>query len=812
MPFFQQSLLKAKKALPDYFKVSIPILFVFYFLRIFEFFTSALKLDLKASLWILELKILALDTLFWLHLSAFLFIPFILCFFFSSRVAKWLLFAINSLIILIYFSLLVVFTERLSPFDHEVFMRTPSEAISTVTTEIGGKLIMVSPLVLFLLAYFFVYRYALLKRQIRPIVALAHILLAFASLFALNHSRLDLKDCKGTTDYHLTTNKLRYFVSDCYDYLMLKRKINLNGMDPMEIARQIAFYHEINKHPYTSDEFPLLREDDSKNVLADFLNIKDSVPPNIVILIYEGLSSDFSGRNAPSGSFTPFLDSLAERSLSWYNCLSSAQGTFGSLPAITGSLPFGERGFTLLLDPPDHLSMIKILKKNNWQTNFMVGADPNFDNFAGFCRMQGIDHVTSFYGKKYRKMGVDASNWTIGYPDKALFNKSFEDLDSIRRAPYLSVYLTLTTHTPFIFDELHQYEKKFDKVMDKRKLPLNKRLQMNIYRQMFASYLYTDDCMRDFFEKYKKRPEYKNTIFVITGDHHHGFFPTRNAIDDYNVPLIIYSPLLKKAVNFQSVNSHFNIAPTLMSLLKNSYHLKETPKNVTWIGDVLDTCRTFRNIHHLPFILSNRNIEDFIYEDYYLADGLYKLEPGLNLKSVDDPKQLERMTKIRENFKLMNAYVCQKNKLFPFSMNSFDKKKTALYEFKLNKEEHISKQKDSVEYIHEYRPPVQYKRIMVRVSFELKYQIDNLEELPRVCVNLYDAQNKRKVFTQIKDARDHIPNDPKKGNWIKYAEEDVYDLNTLGTKGGNVFRFTIENPSLIDFSVKDLSVEYFGMD
>lgn len=811
MSFLSRFVIKAKGALPDFFKLSLPLLFVFYLLRLFEFFTSALKLELKQDLWLLELKACLYDTLFYLHLCAFLFFVYLLVYFLRAGFARILLLIINMFVVVVYFSLLIVFTERLAPFDHEVFMRAPAEAISTITTEIGGKLILISPLPLFLFVYYFSCRYFLHKKRISNYTAGTFVFLALISLLALKLSKQEHRQYKSVTDYNLSVNKLRYFVADCYDYLVHERNKDWLGVDDTEIAKQIELYQQLNKHPYTNAEFPLLRYDDSRNVLADFLNIGDTVP-NIVVVIYEGLSSDFSGKAAPSGSFTPFLDSLAQNSLSWYNCLSSAQGTFGALPSIVGSLPFGERGFTLLLDPPEHLSLVKILKKNHWQTNFMVGAEPNFDNYAGFLRMQGIDHVSSFHGKKYKKMGVDASNWTIGYPDKALFNKSFEDLDSIARTPYLSMYLTLTTHTPFIFDELHQYEKRFDRLVDSRKLSKAKRMQMNIYRQMFASFLYSDDCLRSFFDKYKKRPEYRNTIFVITGDHHHGFFPTRNAIDDYNVPLIIYSPLLKRAENFQSVNSHFNIAPTLLSLLKNSYHLKVCPQSVAWIGDVLDTCKTFRNIHHIPFILSNRNIEDYLYEDYYLADGLYKIRPGLHLEPVDNPKELDRMKKIRDNFKFINAYVCKKNKLFPFAMNTFERNKTKLYSFKQDRETQVSAKTDTIEFVHAYQPPAGYRHVMVRVSFSIKYKVENLELLPRVQVETYDPFNKKKLLSQYKDARDHINEDPGTATWVRYAEEDVYNTIIMGSDQAGVFRFSLKNQGSIDFTVKDLVVDFLGID
>ncbi|MFX8577861.1 sulfatase-like hydrolase/transferase, partial [Acinetobacter baumannii] len=61
-------------------------------------------------------------------------------------------------------------------------------------------------------------------------------------------------------------------------------------------------------------------------------------------------------------------------------------------------------------------------------------------------------------------------------------------------------------------------------------------------KKVLVTYMFSDDCLRDFFKKYTKRPEFSNTIFFITGDHHIGSFPSTCGIDDYHVPFIVYSP------------------------------------------------------------------------------------------------------------------------------------------------------------------------------------------------------------------------------------------------------------------------------
>ncbi len=109
--------------------------------------------------------------------------------------------------------------------------------------------------------------------------------------------------------------------------------------------------------------YPFLHKDETPDVLGPFFNTAPT-PPNVVIIIVEGLGRAFTGPDAYLGSFTPFIDSLAQQSLYWENFLSEGGLTFAVLPSIVGSLPFGQQGFADLgAQMPDHLSLPGILKK-----------------------------------------------------------------------------------------------------------------------------------------------------------------------------------------------------------------------------------------------------------------------------------------------------------------------------------------------------------------------------------------------------------------------------------------------------------------
>jgi phosphoglycerol transferase MdoB-like AlkP superfamily enzyme len=102
-------------------------------------------------------------------------------------------------------------------------------------------------------------------------------------------------------------------------------------------------------------------------------------------------------------------------------------------------------------------------------------------------------------------------------------------------------------------------------------------------RKQLVSVLNLNDALQKFFENYKKRPDFNNTIFVVTGDHSMPEIPFETKIDRYHVPLIIYSPLLKQAKRFKKRVTHFDLAPSILAYYRTNYKL-HTPSSVAWIG------------------------------------------------------------------------------------------------------------------------------------------------------------------------------------------------------------------------------------
>ncbi|WP_149275851.1 LTA synthase family protein [Pareuzebyella sediminis] len=415
-------------------------------------------------------------------------------------------------------------------------------------------------------------------------------------------------------------------------------------------------------------EYPLIKSKPVANVLGEYFELKEN-KPNIVFIMVEGLGRDFIGEGAEFGGFTPFLDELTTKSLYWENCLSNTGRTFGVLPSLIGSLPFGKSGFMELEEYPNKLTLYSILKNNGYHTSFYQGTNSSFDNVDRFLKSENVDFVLdkSGFGTNYQMQEEDAAGSSWGYPDKELFKKSMS-LPRDAEQPRMEVYMTISTHEPFIPPQQDVYEEKVEQILATgiHEGTTKKIIEKN--DNVFATLLYTDDALKYVFEAYKKQPNYENTIFIVTGDHRLIPIPQRNNLSRFHVPLIMFSPMLKTPRKMSALNSHFDVTPTILALLSGKYELK-MPKKVAWMGEALDTNKEFRSIKDIPLMRNKNELKEFVSgEKLYSDGGTYTIDENIDLGSSFGGSKAEAKLK---RFKSINAYVTSNGKIIPDSLAIF---------------------------------------------------------------------------------------------------------------------------------------------
>lgn len=466
--------------------------------------------------------------------------------------------------------------------------------------------------------------------------------------------------------YPFTIILFSFFISTLY---LEGKPINQNKSQYLAINLYTSSTEDTS---YNADEeYPLIKSQPLENPLGEYFNLKEE-KPNIVFIIVEGLGRDFVGEGAEYGGFTPFLDSLSQKSLYWENCLSNTGRTFGVLPSLMGSLPFGKSGFMELEEYPNKLTLFSILKNNGYRTSFYQGTNSTFDNVDRFLISENLDFILdkSTFGNDYKMQeGADGFSW--GYPDKELFKKSMS-IEREAKTNRLEVYMTISNHEPFIPPKQDFYEDKVAQILAKGGFASRTKKVIEKNDNVFATLLYTDHALNYVFEEYKKQPDYDNTIFIVTGDHRLIPIPQRNSLSRFHVPLIIHSPLLKTSRKMSAITSHFDVTPTLLSLLESNYELK-MPKKVAWMGSTLDTNIEFRSEKDIPLMRNKNELKEYVSGKKLFSDGsVYTIDENMDLSSSFGAGKIESKVK---SFKSLNAYVTTNNKIIPDSLAIFTVKK-----------------------------------------------------------------------------------------------------------------------------------------
>ena len=644
------------KSIKSYLVLSFSLLITFWGISLFEVITALFSEKESVSVFTTML-FKFLNHAFTVVLIAILFFPF---FYLLNRAKK----SLGVLFIKIIFVLLIVIEFALTKYSLTTLLNLGADFLGysfddiylTVSSSEDTSILyfltfLLFPFLFFIVYYAFKKRYILRKYRIGLFILL---ILVIGSTFIFSEAKYQ--------------NKTYYFIADVLQFKFNKTEVSLNDFKG-------------------ENEYPLLKKSNlTKDVLGSFFNVsKDK--PNIVVIIVEGLGTEFIG-DENYGGFTPYLDSLIPKSLFWENFVSNAGRTFGALPSILGSLPFGEEGFSEIQNTPSHISILSILKENGYSTSFYSGDKSSFDKKIKFLEYNGIDNVIdeNKYNASYPKSVNESNGFSWGYSDNEIFTKTLSVLDD-RKRPRLDIIATQTIHEPFTFPEKEEYLLKVDSLLNSNrnfKIPTS---DFVVYKDIYASILYADNSIKKFMKAYEKRAEFNNTIFIITGDHRLIPISQKDKLCRFNVPLYIYSPMLKRTSRIKSISSHFDVSPSILSFLSKNYNV-ELPEKTAFIGFGLDTVSSFRNIHNIPLMRYKGGLNDFIYKEYLYSGGdLFKIKENFSINKITDDTILNEVVTSFNAFKNINAYVTQNDKIYPKELL---KEVASRYEFTAEEETKIS--------------------------------------------------------------------------------------------------------------------------
>jgi lipoteichoic acid synthase len=640
----RQSALKLTAPSQNFIALTTGLLILFISLRIYELIIVARSHSLVLQWFIYFLFGIAYDLLFVLTLAASMAVPFLLFALWNLKVSRAFFAMVSGLILIVHLGLISYFANTNIPLGADFYGYSWKEINLTISSSAGISIWTFVPFILFLslaaVVFVFSKRIRMSQTVILPFFTILILTLLMRGTLSPTPNQFERE-----AEFNLAVNKSDFFLQKSWVY----------------------FFASENTFHTTFRSYPMYRTIQYHDVLGRFFK-RTPENPNLVFIIVEGLGRDFTGEGATYGGFTPFIDSLMQRSLYWENFLSTAGRTFNVLPSEFGSLPYGANGFMELGGQmPAHQTLISILKQQGYYSNFFYGGNANFDLQDVFLDRQGIDFILdqNQFGAEYRHADSNEKGFSWGYDDGDVFTHSLEIINSQNKSPRLDIYLTLTTHEPFSPPNKQLYWKRFDERFASLLIPEEKKKIYRDYKEVFGTLLYFDDALHQLFMEYKKRSDFERTIFFVTGDHRLIPVPLGEQIDRFHVPFIIYSPMLQESRKFSSISTHSDVTPTVLAFLHSQYNI-DIPIKASWLSSGMDTTQEFRNIHSMPLMRNKSELVDYIDGLYYLAgEQAYKFKPGLKTEKIENDTVRSILQQKLDRFKEINKYVCENNRLFP---------------------------------------------------------------------------------------------------------------------------------------------------
>ena len=279
-------------------------------------------------------------------------------------------------------------------------------------------------------------------------------------------------------------------------------------------------------------------------------------PRNIVFIIMESFSGEFTGALGHDYGITPEFDKLAGQGLLFDRFFSNGTHTHQGMFAIVACFP-NLPGHEYLMQQPQgrHLfsGLPALLKPRGFNDIYVYNGDFAWDNQEGFFRNQGM---TRFVGRKdYKNPKFIDPTW--GVSDEDMFSRALEELGRLDSdKPFFAVLQTLSNHTPYALPD---------------PLPVEEVTGFGELNRHLTAQRYSDWALGRFFEAARRAPWFDRTLFVIVGDHGFGVRRQLSEINllRFRVPMLMIGPGIRESYGARNhtVATQVDIVPTAVSLL-----------------------------------------------------------------------------------------------------------------------------------------------------------------------------------------------------------------------------------------------------
>ena len=336
------------------------------------------------------------------------------------------------------------------------------------------------------------------------------------------------------------------------------QEIQANGLPKFYHAfthNELDYFHFYPTLNQIIAEENFLKQFQPPTLEREIISKNPELKKNVVLISIESLSADFMEHYGNTQKITPFLDSLATKSLMFTNLYATGNRTVRGLEALTLCIP-PTAGESIIKreNNKNKFTTGSVFKSKGYDIKFLYGGYSYFDNMEDFYKGNGYDIIDR---NNFKPEEITFANvW--GVADEDMARKAIQVMNAEAKSgkPFFNHWMTVSNHRPFTYPD------------GRIDIP-------GTAKSREGGVKYTDYSIKKFFEMAKKQDWYKNTVFVIVADHcASSAGKTELPMDKYRIPAMIFSEGFIEPQQFNPTMSQIDVMPTLLGLLNFNYKTK----------------------------------------------------------------------------------------------------------------------------------------------------------------------------------------------------------------------------------------------
>lgn len=348
-------------------------------------------------------------------------------------------------------------------------------------------------------------------------------------------------------------------ISNAHQYVQSPQQASIVLNTPFSILRSIGKETFANPHYFPDDEaeriYSPLHLPSTGNTLGDTFHGR-----NVVVLIMESFTREYIGyyhraTHPERPSYTPFLDSLLQHSLTWQHTFANGRKSIDAMPSVLSSVPFFVEPFILTPSSLNDLTgLADCLGSEGYSTAFFHGAPNSSMGFQAFARSSGFKQyygMTEYCDDPRTGGRADFDgHWAIW--DEEFMQFMATTVTERLEQPFMAGFFSASSHHPFRVPE------RYEGVFPEGPLVIHQPIG------------YSDNALRKFFAAARRQPWYENTLFVLTADHTNmlQYDEGRTSLGVFSIPIFIYDPSGRlPSGQLPGVAQQIDIMPTVLRLL-----------------------------------------------------------------------------------------------------------------------------------------------------------------------------------------------------------------------------------------------------